>query len=140
MSKTVVSALWVSEVKSARVRQSSGTTALCGLPTKTESSPALLAAEITARGCDPGEIRSTDLAGERVHAILTHAPGNSTSIGRLKVQAVSGWLAACPWGTGDIYKIYTENFRGPDPFAPHSRGRQPSWTKLLHQRARPQQM
>ncbi len=62
----------------------------------------------------PQQVRSTDLAGEKVQAILTSAPGNGAPIGGLKVQAESGWFAARPSGTEDIYKIYAESFRGVD--------------------------
>lgn len=62
----------------------------------------------------PQQVRSTNLAGEKVKAILTTAPGNGASIGGLKVQAENGWFAARPSGTEDIYKIYAESFRGPD--------------------------
>jgi phosphoglucomutase len=60
------------------------------------------------------QVRLTDLAGEKIRAILTHAPGNGASIGGLKVMADSGWFAARPSGTEDIYKIYGESFRGTD--------------------------
>jgi phosphoglucomutase len=62
----------------------------------------------------PQQIRSADLAGEKIHTILTHAPGNGASIGGLKVAAEGGWFAARPSGTEDIYKIYAESFRGAD--------------------------
>ena len=62
----------------------------------------------------PQQVRSTDLAGEKVQAILTTAPGNGAPIGGLKVAAESGWFAARPSGTEDIYKIYAESFRGAD--------------------------
>ncbi|MGD0600820.1 MAG: phosphoglucomutase (alpha-D-glucose-1,6-bisphosphate-dependent) [Terriglobales bacterium] len=62
----------------------------------------------------PEQVRSTDLAGEKVQAILTRAPGNGASIGGLKVAAESGWFAARPSGTENIYKIYAESFRGAD--------------------------
>ena len=62
----------------------------------------------------PEQVRSTDLAGEKVQAILTTAPGNGASIGGLKVAAENGWFAARPSGTEDIYKIYAESFRGAD--------------------------
>ena len=62
----------------------------------------------------PEQVRSTDLAGEKVQFILTRAPGNGASIGGLKVAAESGWFAARPSGTEDIYKIYAESFRGAD--------------------------
>lgn len=62
----------------------------------------------------PQQVRFTDLAGEKIQAILTHAPGNGAPIGGLKVVAESGWFAARPSGTEDIYKIYAESFRGED--------------------------
>jgi len=60
----------------------------------------------------PQKVRSADLAGEKIHTILTRAPGNGASIGGLKVAAEGGWFAARPSGTEDIYKIYAESFRG----------------------------
>jgi len=62
----------------------------------------------------PQQVRSADLAGERIQTILTHAPGNGAPIGGLKVIAESGWFAARPSGTEDIYKIYGESLRGPE--------------------------
>ena len=62
----------------------------------------------------PRQVRFTDLAGEKIQTILTRAPGNGVSIGGLKVIAESGWFAARPSGTEDIYKIYAESFRGAD--------------------------
>ena len=58
------------------------------------------------------QVRSTELAGERIQAILTRAPGNGAPIGGLKVSAESGWFAARPSGTENIYKIYAESFQG----------------------------
>ena len=60
------------------------------------------------------QVRLTELAGEKIQAVLTHAPGNGASIGGLKVVAESGWFAARPSGTENIYKIYAESFRGAD--------------------------
>ncbi len=62
----------------------------------------------------PEQVKSTDLAGEKIQAILTNAPGNGAHIGGLKVAAENGWFAARPSGTEDIYKIYAESFRGAD--------------------------
>jgi phosphoglucomutase len=62
----------------------------------------------------PQQVRSTELAGEKVQVVLTHAPGNDAPIGGLKVAAESGWFAARPSGTENIYKIYAESFRGAD--------------------------
>ena len=58
------------------------------------------------------QVRLKDLAGEQIQNILTHAPGNGAPLGGLKVIAESGWFAARPSGTEDIYKIYAESFRG----------------------------
>jgi phosphoglucomutase len=62
----------------------------------------------------PQQVRLTSLAGEKIQTILTRAPGNGASIGGLKVIAESGWFAARPSGTENIYKIYAESFRGAD--------------------------
>jgi phosphoglucomutase len=62
----------------------------------------------------PKQITLTDLAGEKIQSILSQAPGNGAAIGGLKVIAKSGWFAARPSGTENIYKIYAESFRGPD--------------------------
>ncbi len=56
----------------------------------------------------------TELAGEPVTGVFTRAPGNNAPIGGLKVVAGSGWFAARPSGTEDVYKIYAESFRGLD--------------------------
>jgi phosphoglucomutase len=60
------------------------------------------------------QVKIKDLAGEKIKTILTNAPGNGAPIGGLKVIAESGWFAARPSGTEDIYKIYAESFRGAD--------------------------
>ena len=62
----------------------------------------------------PEQVRFTDLAGEKIQTLLTQAPGNGASIGGIKVIAESGWFAARPSGTENIYKIYAESFRGED--------------------------
>jgi len=59
-------------------------------------------------------VQSTDLAGEKIEAILTNAPGNKAPIGGLKVESKSAWFAARPSGTENIYKIYAESFLGQD--------------------------
>jgi phosphoglucomutase len=56
-------------------------------------------------------IQSSTLAGEKIQAILTHAPGDGQAIGGVKVIAENGWFAARPSGTEEIYKIYAESFR-----------------------------
>jgi phosphoglucomutase len=60
----------------------------------------------------PGDVKMTQLAGEPITAVLTTAPGNGAAIGGLKVASESGWFAARPSGTEDIYKIYAESFNG----------------------------
>jgi phosphoglucomutase len=60
------------------------------------------------------QVKSTDLAGDKIQTILTHAPGNDAPIGGVKVMTENGWFAARPSGTEDIYKIYAESFRGAD--------------------------
>jgi phosphoglucomutase len=60
----------------------------------------------------PETVKESKLAGEPITAKLTHAPGNNAPIGGLKVVAASGWFAARPSGTENIYKIYAESFRG----------------------------
>jgi len=59
----------------------------------------------------PDAVKASDLAGEPITAKLTRAPGNQASIGGLKVIAKSGWFAARPSGTENIYKIYAESFK-----------------------------
>jgi phosphoglucomutase len=60
----------------------------------------------------PEQFKRTELAGEKITAVLTRAPGNGAAIGGLKAVTASGWFAARPSGTEDIYKIYAESFRG----------------------------
>jgi phosphoglucomutase len=60
----------------------------------------------------PDSIKESHLAGEPITAKLTRAPGNDAPIGGLKVVTASGWFAARPSGTEDIYKIYAESFQG----------------------------
>ena len=58
------------------------------------------------------QVPFTELAGEKIESMLTEAPGNGEPIGGLKVTAKSGWFAARPSGTEEIYKIYAESFIG----------------------------
>jgi len=58
----------------------------------------------------PDAVKESDLAGEPISAKLTKAPGNQAPIGGLKVVAKTGWFAARPSGTENIYKIYAESF------------------------------
>ena len=59
----------------------------------------------------PESVTATELAGEAITAKLTRAPGNNASIGGLKVVSVSGWFAARPSGTENIYKLYAESLK-----------------------------
>jgi phosphoglucomutase len=61
----------------------------------------------------PEQVRSSELAGEPIVDKLTRAPGNDAPIGGLKVVAESGWFAARPSGTEDVYKVYAESLQGP---------------------------
>jgi phosphoglucomutase len=65
----------------------------------------------------PAQVSARELAGEKIIAALTTAPGNDAPIGGLKVVAASGWFAARPSGTEDVYKLYAESFRGPEHLA-----------------------
>ncbi len=60
----------------------------------------------------PQQLHTTELAGEKIDSVLDRAPGNGAPIGGIKVIAASGWFAARPSGTENIYKIYGESFRG----------------------------
>ncbi len=103
---------------------------------RTGKDPGLLYKDLTAKYGDPvyqridakatkeqkaklsklsaADITVDTLAGEKITAILTEAPGNHAPIGGLKVTTADGWFAARPSGTEDVYKIYAESFRGPD--------------------------
>jgi phosphoglucomutase len=65
----------------------------------------------------PEQVTAKELDGEPITAVLTTAPGNGAAIGGLKVVTGSGWFAARPSGTEDVYKIYAESFRGPERLA-----------------------
>lgn len=60
------------------------------------------------------QVRETELAGDRIQQVLTHAPGNGAAIGGVKVITANGWFAARPSGTEDVYKIYAESFLDPE--------------------------
>ncbi len=74
--------------------------------------PATPAQKKLLSGLSAQQVRSTELAGERIERILTTAPANGAALGGVKVEAKSGWFAARPSGTENIYKIYAESFRG----------------------------
>jgi phosphoglucomutase len=65
----------------------------------------------------PEAVTAESLAGEPITAKLTKAPGNDAAIGGLKVTAESGWFAARPSGTEDVYKIYAESLKSADHLA-----------------------
>ena len=63
------------------------------------------------------DVTVTDLAGEEITAVLSHAPGNNAAIGGIKVTTPSGWFAARPSGTEDKYKIYAESLKSAEHLA-----------------------
>ena len=73
--------------------------------------PATPAEKARLAKLSPEMVRAATLAGDPITATLTRAPGNDAPIGGLKVVTASGWFAARPSGTEDIYKIYAESFR-----------------------------
>jgi phosphoglucomutase len=79
--------------------------------------PATREQRATLSRLSPEQVTATELAGEPILERLTTAPGNGAPIGGLKVVTESGWFAARPSGTEDVYKIYAESFRGPDHLA-----------------------
>ncbi|OCQ22952.1 phosphoglucomutase, alpha-D-glucose phosphate-specific [Pseudoalteromonas luteoviolacea] len=79
--------------------------------------PATDAQKARLKALSVDDVKATTLAGDKITDILTHAPGNGAAIGGLKVVTESGWFAARPSGTEDIYKIYLESFKGEDHLA-----------------------
>jgi phosphoglucomutase len=73
--------------------------------------PATLEQKTKLQKLSPDAVKESDLAGEPITAKLTRAPGNNAPISGLKVVAGSGWFAARPSGTENIYKIYAESFK-----------------------------
>jgi phosphoglucomutase len=76
--------------------------------------PATAAEKARLKRLTPEELGAAALGGEPVDAVLAAAPGNGAAIGGLKVIAPSAWFAVRPSGTEDVYKVYTESFRGPE--------------------------
>ncbi|HXK05703.1 MAG TPA: phosphoglucomutase (alpha-D-glucose-1,6-bisphosphate-dependent) [Verrucomicrobiae bacterium] len=74
--------------------------------------PATVEQKARLQKLSPDAVQESELGGESILAKLTKAPGNDAPIGGLKVVASSGWFAARPSGTEDIYKIYAESFQG----------------------------
>ncbi|MFY9928298.1 MAG: phosphoglucomutase (alpha-D-glucose-1,6-bisphosphate-dependent) [Streptosporangiaceae bacterium] len=93
-------------------------TGLYGTPAYARvDSPATREQKAALSRLSPEQVTVDELAGEKITATLTTAPGNGASIGGLKVVTASGWFAARPSGTEDVYKLYAESFRGPEQLA-----------------------
>jgi phosphoglucomutase len=88
-------------------------TAQFGSPCYTRiDAPATPEEKAVLRALSPEAVTVRELAGEPIVAVLTRAPGNDAPIGGLKVVTASGWFAARPSGTENLYKIYAESFNG----------------------------
>jgi len=74
--------------------------------------PATKAEKAALLRLSPTDIHASQLAGDAIEQMLVNAPGNGAAIGGLKVITATGWFAARPSGTEDIYKLYAESFRG----------------------------
>ena len=74
--------------------------------------PATLEQKQRLASLSASDLRVSDLAGERIESVITEAPGNGAPLGGVKVSSATGWFAARPSGTEEIYKIYAESFRG----------------------------
>ena len=95
-----------------------GLTELYGEPAYARiDSPATREQKAALAKLSPDQITADRIAGEKITAVLTTAPGNGEPIGGLKVVTESGWFAARPSGTEDVYKLYAESFRGPAQLA-----------------------
>jgi phosphoglucomutase len=79
--------------------------------------PATKAEKAVLAKLSPEQVTTDSLAGERITAVLTEAPGNRAPIGGIKVCTHNSWFAARPSGTEDVYKVYAESFLGPDHLA-----------------------
>ena len=62
----------------------------------------------------PEKLDATEVAGEKIETKISKASGNKADIGGIKVTMKSGWFAARPSGTEDVYKIYAESFKSAD--------------------------
>jgi phosphoglucomutase len=74
--------------------------------------PATLEQKKRLASLSANDLRVSGLAGERIESVITEAPGNGAPLGGVKVSSATGWFAARPSGTEEIYKIYAESFRG----------------------------
>ena len=76
--------------------------------------PATLEQKAVLAQLSPHNVSASELAGERIVHLATTAPGNGAAIGGLKVETASGWFAARPSGTENVYKLYAESFLSAD--------------------------
>jgi phosphoglucomutase len=118
----IILALLASEITAVTGQSPSqlydGLTARFGAPVYARvDTPATREQKAALGQLSPEQVPASELAGEKILAALTTAPGNGAPIGGLKVVTESGWFAARPSGTEDIYKLYAESFRGPDHLA-----------------------
>ncbi len=79
--------------------------------------PATAAEKSALAALSAADVSARTLAGDPIEAVLTHAPGNGAPIGGIKVTTASGWFAARPSGTEDVYKVYAESFRDEEHLA-----------------------
>ena len=118
----IILALLAAEILAATGRSPSehyaDLTALHGEPAYARvDAPAGRAQKAKLAALSPDDVSADSLAGEKITAKLTAAPGNGAAIGGLKVVTENAWFAARPSGTEDVYKIYAESFRGPEHLA-----------------------
>jgi phosphoglucomutase len=118
----IILALLASEITAVTSRTPSehyaGLTARLGDPAYARiDAPASRAEKAVLARLDPGQVSVAELAGEPVLARQTAAPGNGEPLGGLKVITATGWFAARPSGTEDVYKLYAESFAGPTQLA-----------------------
>src|SRR6516225_8702636 len=118
----IILALLASEITAVTGKSPSelycGLTARYGDPAYARiDTPATRAQKAALGALSPEQITADRLAGEKITAALTTAPGNGAPIGGLKVVSETGWFAARPSGTEDVYKLYAESFRGPEQLA-----------------------
>ena len=74
--------------------------------------PATAEQKAALKAMSASDLDASELAGEAIEQVLTHAPANEAPIGGLKVTTENGWFAARPSGTEEVYKIYAESFTG----------------------------
>ena len=118
----IILALLASEITAVTGRSPSehyrDLTARYGAPAYARiDSPATREQKALLAKLSPEQVSAEELAGEKIIDKLTAAPGNGAAIGGLKVVTESGWFAARPSGTEDVYKLYAESFRGPEHLA-----------------------